>query len=58
MLRERLGRCIERGTKHGIMEALDDFKVHNVPNRGEIKKANDKIGFFDDRKGMMFYIYL
>jgi len=35
MLRERL----ESGTKHGIMEALDDFKIHNVPDRGEIKKA-------------------
>ena len=50
MLRERLERCIESGTKHGIMEALHDLKIHNVPDRGEIKKAKDKIGFFDDRK--------
>jgi hypothetical protein len=49
MLRERIERCIESGTKHGIMEALNDFKIHNVPDRGEIKKAKDKIGFFDDR---------
>ena len=46
MLRERLERCIESGTKHGIMEALHDLKIHNVPDRGEIKKAKDKIGFF------------
>ena len=49
MLRERLERCIESGTKHGIMEALNDLKIHNVPDRGEIKKAKDKIGFFDGR---------
>ena len=41
----------ESGTIHSIIEALDDFKIHNVPDRGEIKKAKDKIGFLDDRKG-------
>ena len=49
MLRERLERCIQSGTKHGIMEALNDLNIHNVPDRGEIKKAKDKIGFFDGR---------
>jgi hypothetical protein len=34
LLRERRERCIESGTKHGIMEALNDLKIHNVPDRG------------------------
>ena len=56
MLRERLETAIESGTKHTLKEALDDFILHNVPDRGEVKKAKDKLGFFDDRKGNLLGI--
>ncbi|XP_052100595.1 uncharacterized protein LOC127734646 isoform X1 [Mytilus californianus] len=52
MIREKLERATEGDTRHGLKEALDDFILHNVPDRGEVKKAKDKIGFFDDKKAL------
>lgn len=50
-MREKLEKAIENSDAHVLKGALDDFVLHNVPDRGEMKKAKDKLKFFEDQKG-------
>ncbi|XP_033750820.1 hillarin-like [Pecten maximus] len=53
VLRERLEQHTESGTYDELWAALEDFQFHNVEDRGEVDRANQKLHYFKLRKGLL-----
>ncbi|XP_069137206.1 hillarin-like [Argopecten irradians] len=53
VLRERLEQTTESGTYDELWAALEDFQLHNVEDRGEVDRANQKLHYFKLRRGLL-----
>ncbi|XP_060066575.1 lim and transglutaminase domain protein ltd-1-like [Ylistrum balloti] len=53
VLRERLEQQTESGTYDGLWAALEAFLLHNVEDRGEVDRANQKLHYFKLKKGLL-----
>ncbi|XP_021348424.1 hillarin-like [Mizuhopecten yessoensis] len=53
VMRERLEQYTESGTHAELGAALEDFLLHNVEDRGEVDRANQKLHYFKLRKALL-----
>lgn len=53
MMREKLLSAVQNGTEEELKEALKNFKFYRVPDQGEVQKANQRLEYFETKRGTL-----
>lgn len=51
MMRGKLLSAVQNGTEEELKEALENFKFYRVPDLGEVQKANQRLEYFETKRG-------
>lgn len=52
-MREKLLSAVQNGTEEELNEALKNFKFYRVPDQGEVQKANQRLEYFETKRGTL-----